>query len=251
VTVLRTLIVEDEGVAASAAAAELTESIGCDATVVADPARALTRLEREEYDLVVVDMLYREHSDDFERRRRDRDVTLTDVRLHLSGLAILQAARKADTAAVLWTNAEPNRRLHMAFARTHLHCRAMCPKESLGQLTAAARAALDSREHITPLLRMYLPPRSAPSMDEAFFYSSTKLAIWRAMALGLHDHKKIGNAAGVKADTVKKSVDEMRRNLVAYDPGCSEDGKPTMELARYASQNWQFFLDHTIREMYP
>ena len=122
------LLVEDEGFSAAMAATELTEAMPCTTTVVADPVEAPVRLDRERFDTAVVDMLYLAHSEEFEKRRRQGLIRLTDARLHLSGLAVLQAARTAGATAVLWTNGEPNRRLHMMFAHEQLGCRAMCPK---------------------------------------------------------------------------------------------------------------------------
>ena len=101
------------------------------------------------------------------------------------------------------------------------------------------------------MLRMHLPPKSSPSLRETFFYSETRRAVWRAMALGLHDHARISKAVGVAAGTVRRGVEDMRAKLVAFDPGCSLEGPPTPELVRYASQNWHFFLDDTVREIYP
>ncbi len=245
------LLVEDEGFSAAMAATELTEAMPCTTTVVADPVEALVRLDRERFDTAVVDMLYLAHSEEFEKRRRQGLIRLTDARLHLSGLAVLQAARTAGATAVLWTNGEPNRRLHMMFAHEQLGCRAMCPKDAVGKLATAVQAAVHGRDSIDPMLRMHLPPKSSPSLRETFFYSETRRAVWRAMALGLHDHARISKAVGVAAGTVRRGVEDMRAKLVAFDPGCSLEGPPTPELVRYASQNWHFFLDDTVREIYP
>ncbi|GLW91712.1 response regulator [Actinokineospora globicatena] len=246
---MRVLLVEDEGVAAQMAVTELRDALPCEVTVVPDPVEALTRLHRERFDIAVVDMLYQAHSVEFERRRRLGSVRLTDLRLHLSGLAVLHAARAANPAVrtVLWTNGESNRRLHMLFAREQLGCRVMCPKDAVGKLAVAVGAAVDEQDHVDPVLRMYFPPANAPTLAETFFTSSTRLAVWRAMALGVHEHAAIGKIVGVTAGTVRRGMDAIRAKLVAFDPGCTEDGPPTAEVVRYASQNWQFFLDDTVR----
>ena len=88
---VRVLLVEDEGMSAAMAVTELTETMSCEVTVVADPIEALVRLGREHFDVTVVDMLYLKHSEEFEKRRRRGEVRLTDARLHLSGLAVLPA----------------------------------------------------------------------------------------------------------------------------------------------------------------
>ncbi|MEU0884072.1 response regulator [Lentzea sp. NPDC005914] len=248
---MRVLVVEDEGMSAAMAVTELTGAAPCEVVVVTDPIEAFVRLSRERFDVAVVDMLYQKHSDEFERRRRLGDVRLTDARLHLSGLAVLRAADEAGTKAVLWTNGEPNRRLHMMFALEELGCRTMCQKDAVGKLAVTVRAAAEGREHIDPVLRMHLPPRSSPSLRDTFLHSETRRASWRAMALGLHDHSRIAKAVGIASGTVRRRVEDMRSRLVAFDPGCSPEGPPTPELVRYASQNWQFFLDDTVREIYP
>lgn len=249
---MRILLVEDEGVAAQMAVTELTEAVPCELTVVSDPVEALVRLRREHFDVAVVDMLYQAHSVEFERRRRRGQVRLTDQRLHLSGLSVLRAAHHASPAVgtVLWTNGEPNRRLHMMFAHEQLGCRVMCPKDAVGKLPSAVRAVVEHREHIDPVLRMYFPPASSPSLADTFFTSSTRLAVWRAMALGVHEHAAIGKIVGVTAGTVRRGMDGIRARLVAFDPGCTLDGPPSAEVIRYAGQNWQFFLDDTVREFH-
>lgn len=247
---MRILVVEDMGIAGAMAHTELAEAMPCEPVVVPDPVAALDRLRRERFDAAVVDMLFQSHSDEFERRRRDGRVRLTDARLHLSGLALLRAARSAGTPAVLWTSGEPNRRLHMTFAHEQFACRGMCPKDK-GKLATAVRAVVAGREYLDPILRMHLPPRSAPTLRETFFSSEPRRAMWRAMALGLHHHARIAQAVGVKSGTVRRSVEEMRTRLVAFNPGCSDEGPPTPELVRYASQNWEFFLDDTVREVFP
>ncbi|MEU6156570.1 response regulator [Actinosynnema sp. NPDC047251] len=249
---MRILIIEDEGMAAQMAVTELGGALPCEVTVVADPVEALVRLHRERFDVAVVDMLYQAHSVEFERRRRRGRVRLTDARLHLSGLAVLRAAHTASpaTRTVLWTNGEPNRRLHMMFAHEQLGCRVMCPKDAVGKLSTAVRAAVRDRELIDPVLGMYFPLPSSPTLGETFFTSSTRLAVWRAMALGVHEHTAIGKIAGVTAGTIRRGMDGLRARLVAFDPGCTLDGPPTAEVVRYASQNWQFFLDDTVREFH-
>ena len=248
---MRILVVEDMGIAADMAHNELTQAMSCESVVVADPVAALDRMRHDHFDAAVIDMLFQAHSDEFERRRRNGEVRLTDARLHLSGLALLQAAGMARTPTVLWTSGEPNRRLHLMFAHEQFRCRGMCPKEVRGTLATAVQAVIAGREHIDPLLRMHLPTRSTPTLRETFFSAESRRAMWRAMALGLHDHARIGRAVGITAGRVRRNVEEMRRKLVAFDPGCSDQGPPTAELVRYASQNWEFFLDDTVRKVYP
>ncbi|MFF5084029.1 hypothetical protein ACFY36_43840 [Actinoplanes sp. NPDC000266] len=247
----RILLVEDEDYTAATAATELSSALTCEIVRIADPVEASARLERENFGAVVADMLYSAHSAQFEERRRRKQVKLTDAQLHLSGLAMLRTARSKEIPAVLWTNGEANRRLHIIFAYEELECRAMCPKDAVGKLASTVMSALQGHTRIDPLLQLYLPPRSAPSLRETFFRSATALAVWRAMALGLHEHSQIAGVVGVEAPTVRKGMAEMRDRLMAFDQGCSPGGRHTPELARYAGLNWQFFLDHTVREMHP
>jgi DNA-binding NarL/FixJ family response regulator len=254
---VRVLVVEDQGVAAEMAAAALADSMRCEVTVAVDPLEALSRMAVESFDAVVVDMLYLALSTEFEVRRRRGDVRLTDSRLHVSGLAVLhdvlQGVRRpaTDTKAILWSSGEPNRRLHMTFAYEVLGCRVMCSKQAVGNLPQAVHAALADKEYIDPVLNMYFPPPFSKPLRKTILASSSKLAIWRAMALGLHQHKAIAKTANVDAATVRKGMDDMRSKLLEFDPGCAADGSPSAELIRYASQNWEFFLDDTVREMFP
>lgn len=156
------LLVEDEGMSAAMAVTELSEAMPCETTAVTDPVEAIVRLKRERFDVAVVDMLYQTHSEEFEKRRRQGLVRLTDARLHLSGLAVLQAASAAGTTAVLWTNGEPNRRLHMMFAHEQFGCRTMCPKDAVGKLLDYVRATHQLR-HATRSTTAYRgdPTRTA------------------------------------------------------------------------------------------
>lgn len=250
---VRVLVVEDQGVAAEMAVAELTDTMKCDVTVAADPLEALSRLAVEPFSAVVVDMLYLPLSTEFEARRRMGLVRLTDPRLHVSGLAVLHAVRRLglDTRTILWSSGEPNRRLHMMFAYEVLDCRVMCSKHAVANLPQALRAALGGKEYIDPMLRMYFPPPFSKPLHKTILASSKKLAIWRAMALGQHQHKAIAKTANVESSTVRKGMDEMRSRLLQFDPGCVAEGSPSAELIRYASQNWEFFLDDTVREIFP
>jgi DNA-binding NarL/FixJ family response regulator len=253
VTGVRVLVVEDQGVAADMAVAELAKTMSCDVVIAAGPMEAIARLSAGAVDVAVIDMLFLSHSNEFESRRRRGQVRLTDAWLHLSGLAVLRAVQRLGlaTRTVLWSSGEPNRRLHMMFAYEALNCRVMCSKHAVANLPHAVRSALDGREYIDPVLDMHLRPAFSKSLRETILTSRTRLAVWRAMALGQHQHKAIAKLANVEPGTVRKGMDEMRSALLEFDPGCVADGSPSAELIRYASQNWEFFLDDTVREMYP
>lgn len=249
---MRILLVEDEGMAARTAVAELNDAMPCEVVVATDPIEGLARLGHDRFDVAIVDMLYLRHSVEFEQRRRLGLVRLTDARLYLSGLAVLHAANstRPATKTVLWTNGEPNRRLHIVFAHEQLGCRVMCLKDTVGKLPDAVRAAAEGRELVDPLLRMHFPPATARTLENTFFTADTKSAVWRALALGVHELSAIAEIVGVSARTIRSGMDELRARLVAFDPGCAPDGPPKAEMIRYAGQNWQFFLDDTVREFY-
>ena len=250
---MRVLVVEDQGMAANIAVRELEKTDSCKVDVARDPLEAIARLSRDEYDVAVVDMLFREHAHDFEQRRRRGRVHLSDARLLLSGLAVLHAIKSRDfrTRPVLWTSGEPNRRLHLTFASEELRCRALCSKESVTDLHRAVQAAARGVAYIDPLLHLHLSSPLSRPLRETLLGSSTKLNVWRAMALGLHQHKDIAKVVGIESSTVRNGMEDMRNKLLELDPTSSIEGSPSSELIRYASQNWEFFLDDTVRVMFP
>ncbi|WIV57976.1 response regulator [Amycolatopsis nalaikhensis] len=250
---VRILIVEDLGVAADMAAQTLKQAGPYTVETAHAPGQAIEILAAGRFDVVVADMLFRPDSDEFETRRRRGLVTLDDDRLHLSGLAVLDAVsqRGVRTRPVLWSSGEANRRLHMIFAHEVLGCRVLCSKEAIADLPHAVASAISGQDYIHPVLEMYLTPGFAKPLRETLLASSSRLLVWRAMALGQHQHKMIAKTAGVQPNTIKKRMDEMRKVLLEFDPGCVADGSPSAELIRYASQNWEFFLDETVRARFP
>lgn len=250
---VRVLIVEDLGVAADMAAHALRQAGPYTVEIAHAPREAIEMLDTGKFDVVVADMLFRSDSDEFETRRRQGSVTLDDERLHLSGLAVLDAVTRPGvlTRPVLWSSGEANRRLHMIFAHEILGCRVLCSKEAITDLPHAVAAATAGQDYVHPVLEMYLTPSFAKSLRDTILSSPSRLLIWRAMALGQHQHKVIAKTAGVQPNTVKKRMDEMRKVLLEFDPGCVADGSPSAELIRYASQNWEFFLDETVRARFP
>jgi DNA-binding NarL/FixJ family response regulator len=250
---LHILIVEDQGVTAEMATNALRTINSAVIDVAPGPLAAIEKMKTTPYDVAIVDMLFRTESDDFETRRRLGDIGMNGGQLHLSGLAVLHAITNLDlpTRPVIWSSGEANRRLHMIFAYEVLGCRVLCAKEAVRDLPHAVAAALEGREYVHPVLKMYLTPDFARPLKETLLASSARLRIWRAMASGQHQHKAIAKNAGVKPSTIRKSMDDLRAKLLQFDPGYPANGSPSAEIIRYAGQNWEFFLDDTVRRMYP
>ncbi|KAA2247309.1 response regulator transcription factor [Solihabitans fulvus] len=250
---LRILIVEDEGVSVEAAINALRTAASAAIDVVSGPFEAIEKMKAESYDVALVDMLFRTESDEFETRRRLGRIGLDGGQLHQSGLAVLHAIAKLGlpTRPVIWSGGAPNRRIHMIFAHEVMGCRVMCAKEASGDLPRAVAAALQGSEYMHPVLGMYLTPDYARPLKETLLASPARLRIWRAMASGQHQHKAIAKSAGVKPSTIRKSMDDLRSKLLEFDPGYPANGSPSTELIRYVAQNWEFFLDDTVRAMFP
>lgn len=61
---------------------------------------------------------------------------------------------------------------------------------------------------------------------------------------------EIAKITGYSSQTVGNLIPEMLKDLLAFDPGIVEPGKPLGEIVRYASRNWEFFLDEAVRRHY-
>lgn len=251
---MRVLVVEDQEAAARTAADELRQTLGCEVVVARDPLTGIACLRSEPFDVVIVDLLFRACTESFERRRRSKQVRLTDSELHLSGLAVLHAVRllRDGPRPVVWTSGEPNRHLHLLFAYEELQARAFCSKEELGRLDVAVRQALAGEEYVDPRLAYYLPAGGhGRLLRETILSQPKKLGIWRTIALGQHRHWVIARTLGMNAKAVRVSMGEMRRRLLELDPGLDVSNNPSTEVVRYASQNWEFLLDDTVRRLFP
>jgi DNA-binding NarL/FixJ family response regulator len=247
---VRVLVVEDQGPSVKAAVDALTAEVGCDVVTAHDPRTGLELLVAEHFDVVVVDVLFRSVTEEFERRRRHGLVRLDDPVLHLSGLAVVHGAPDR-TRVLLWTSGDPNRHLHLLFAYEELGVRAFCSKEDLGELMVAVRHAHDGQTHVDPRLSYYVPNHHGRRLRETILSQPRKLALWRATALGQHQHSVLAKLTGMSAKAVRTSMGEMRARLLELDPGMSGDNAPTSDVVRFAGQNWEFFLDETVRSMFP
>ncbi|MDQ3576287.1 MAG: hypothetical protein M3443_01495 [Actinomycetota bacterium] len=250
---MQVLIVEGQEPLTKVAVDELREALRCEVVIARDPLEGIARLSEGNYDVVIVEMLFRASTEEFDRRRGLNAVRLQDPTLHLSGLAVLHAIHSHPNGPrpVFWTSGEPNRHLHMLFAYEELGTRVFCSKEALGQLVEAVRHAQASAEYIDPQLRSYIPKAHGRKLRETILSQHTKLSIWRSLALGQYQHTVIARLLGVRATTVRASISEMRSQLLQLDPGRVADNSPTSELIGYATANWEFFLDDTVRQMFP
>lgn len=247
---MRVLLVEDQGPSAQAAAGALVSELGCEVDVVHDPARGVAQLADREYDVVVVDVLFRSVTEEFDRRRLQRVVRLDDEVLHLSGLAVIDAARQCAVSPVVWSSGEPNRHLHLLFAQEELWAKVFCAKVELDALVTATKAAAEGEEYIDPDLSYYVPNVHGRPLRETILSQPRKLALWRATALGEHQHGALAKMTGMSAKAVRTSMGEMRARLAELDPGVGTDNAPSSDVVRFAGRNWEFFLDDTVRRYF-
>ncbi|MFC0105478.1 hypothetical protein [Kibdelosporangium aridum] len=222
---------EDQGVTAEMATNAL-RTIDTAVIDVAPGPAAIEKMRNQPYDVAIVDMLFRRESDDFENRRRPGHVGLNSEQLHLSGLAVLHpiTAHDLPTRPVVWSSGEANRRLHMIFAYEVLGCRVLCSKEAVGDLPLAVAAALERREYVRPVLKMYLTPGFARPLEETLLASSARLRIWRAMASEQHQHKAIAKSAGWRPA-------QSARAWTTCAPSCSSSIRATRPTGRPARRS--------------
>lgn len=247
------LIVEDMLPMAEWAFNELRRDSTHDVHVTTDPREGIRLLSKHAYDAMIVDMLFQAHTKEFKQRLRSGQVTLSDPELHLSGLALVHAARKQPRGPkpVLWTTGDDNRHLHLRFAYEELGVRAFCSKINKGHLARAIDHACAGKEFIDPPLAMYISDTDGPQIRDALLDDMTKLKIWRLHALGEHQQRKIANEVGLSESATRSAIGSMRRKLMKLDQGLDDRNKPAGEIIRYSGQNWEFFLDDTVNRMYP
>jgi DNA-binding NarL/FixJ family response regulator len=251
------LLVEDEDQVAGLTQRELAREYGHEVTLAGDPETAARRLGEQTFDVVVVDILFHQLLQDFERRRLARQVTPGSERLLSSGLAVIQLVRKTQPSSkvAIWTTGDMGRRLHLVFAREELDTRVFCSKRSgagrLDTLNRAIVAAESGRPYIDNILGVYMPARGAATLRQTLLAKPVHRAIWRALSLGEHTNESIAALIGFAPKTVRSASGNMMGELLAFDPGRLPNRKPQPELIQYASANQAFFLDDTVRELYP
>jgi hypothetical protein len=115
----------------------------------------------------------------------------------------------------------------------------------------ALKAAADGRTYIDPVLNSYLPADGAPAISATILHDQSKRSIWRALALGARTRGQISAITGYSSRTVGNLIPAMFDDLAALDTGLGRGDAPMAEVVSYASRNWEFFLDDTLRTMYP
>ena len=251
------LLIEDHSQLAGPTARELTHEYGHHVTWTRHPLEARHQMTRQPYDVAIVDLLYEELSQDFDRRRLSRHVCLTNDELLITGLTAVHdfTRLQPNGGIVLWTSGESNRRLHLLFAYEDFGIRAYCSKSAgTGKadiLNATALAAAAGHTKIDPVLNSYLPGPHDPTISATLLRDESKRAIWRALALGLHSRTEIAAVTGYSERTIGNSIPRMLDDLTELDPGLRPSRSPLSELVSYASRNWEFFLDQAVTARYP
>jgi DNA-binding NarL/FixJ family response regulator len=254
---MRVLLIEDHVPLAGLVSRELQQEYGCEVTCAADPLEARTAYRDTSFDLAIVDLLYEHLNRDFDARRAAGTASLTSKSLVISGLASVYelTVPQARTAVVIWTSGEASRRLHLLFAYEDLAVRVFCSKSAgtgkLDVLMAALRAAADHRGYVDPVLNSYLPADGDPTVSATILKDPAKRAVWRALALGARTRGQVSEITGYSARTVGNLIPAMFDDLSMLDHGLRHSGSPMNDIISYASRNWEFFLDDTVRSLYP
>jgi DNA-binding NarL/FixJ family response regulator len=254
---MRVLLIEDHVQLAGLVGRELQQEFGCSVTHARDPVEARALYRAGAFDLAVIDLLYEHLNRDFEARRAAGEASLTQPGLLVTGLAAVHqlTVPRRDVGVVIWTAGEANRRLHLLFAYEDLAVRVFCSKSSgtgrVDTLMDALKAAADGRTYIDPVLNSYLPADGAPAISATILHDQSKRSIWRALALGARTRGQISAITGYSTRTVGNLIPAMFDDLAALDTGLGRGDAPMAEVVSYASRNWEFFLDDTVRTMYP
>jgi len=254
---MRILLIEDHVQLAGLVGRELQQEFGCTVTHKRDPVEAKDAYRAGEFDLAIVDLLYEHLNRDFEARRAAGKISLTSASLLVTGLAAVHhlMVPRQDIGVVIWTAGEANRRLHLLFAYEDLAVRVFCSKSSgtgrVDTLMEALKAAADGRTYIDPVLNSYLPADGVPTISDTILRDQSKRSIWRALALGARTRGQISEITGYSTRTVGNLIPAMSDDLATLDSGLGRRDAPMAEIVSYASRNWEFFLDDTLRTMYP
>jgi DNA-binding NarL/FixJ family response regulator len=253
---MRVLLIEDHAPLAGLVGRELQRECGWEVTYARDP-REVSAHDRASFDLAIIDLLYEHLTRDFDSRRLAGAVTLTGKELLLSGLAAVRdlAADPAGTRFVIWTSGEASRRLHLLFAYEEFAARVFCSKSAgtgtLDTLIEALRAAADKRGYVDPVLNSYLPADGARTISSTILHDPARRSVWRALALGARTRGQVSDITGYSSRHVGNLIPEMFNDLSAFDAGLRTSSSPMNEVISYASRNWEFFLDDTVRQVYP
>jgi len=254
---MRVLVIEDSTQLAGLVGRELEQELGCEVSCARDPVEALAGHRDHEFDLAIVDLLYEHLNRDFEARRIAGTISLTSASLLVTGLAAVHrlTVPRRDAGVVIWTSGEANRRLHLLFAYEDLAARVFCSKSSgtgrADTLMEALKAAADGRSYVDPVLNSYLPAEGQPAIRDTILREASKRAVWRALAIGARTRGQISEITGYSSRHVGNLIPAMFDDLARLDAGLAPSEAPMADVISYASRNWEFFLDDTVRAMYP
>jgi DNA-binding NarL/FixJ family response regulator len=162
---------------------------------------------------------------------------------------------------VVWTTGESARSLHIRHAYSELKIRSFCSKgphrrssaqSGMKLLVAAIEAAQLSKPFADIRITPFLPRPSAASAAEGLFGKAAWRGIWRALALGMSDYKEIAEYLGYSHQSVKNSVHPMILGVQSFAPGfLSRSGDRRSDLVRYATENFEYFLDDSVLRRFP
>jgi CheY-like chemotaxis protein len=255
---MRVLLIEDEAQLLGTVGRELAGQYGHQVSCAASPAEARERYSDLPFDVALVDLLFTDIVHRFDAARAAGTVSLTASTLLITGLTAVQDLRapERDIPVVLWTGGEANRRLHLLFAYEELAVRVFCSKSSgtgtLQPLHDAILAAVEHRDYVDPVLNSFLPADGAPRLRDTILKGEIKRAIWRAFALGAPSRNQVQDLTGYSSRTIGNDMREMLNDLIALDPGIRNLGRaPMHQVSTFAQNNWQFFLDNAVRDLYP
>jgi len=262
---MRVLLVDDDVAYAPLIAQELRAVNKFDVVLAPDPYRARLLLQREEFDVVVVDIRYGPLSTAYERRRTGSQVSLlVDSEFLISGLTTLYDAasigRRPGSNAratarrpgrVVWTIGEGSRGLQMPFAQQELGVSVFCSKQSR-RLSTAIGEAEAGRPYIDLPIASYLPKTEWAPIRE-LFEEPVWPSIWPALALRNGTASHIAAMTGERPSIVRNHIGRMRDKLVnEINPNIGNGGRSAMPIVRaYAESNWEFFLDDLVMRFHP
>lgn len=234
---------------------KLSDSFGYRVTLARDPIEAAACMSRDQFDVVVVDVLYRALSESYNKKRESARTSLTELEpYNLSGLAVLLEASAQSTppALAIWTSGDANRALHMVLAHQEFGVRVFCSKESrFENLRRAIESAASHVEFVDVTLRPFLPRQGLPPIQDVLFREIKWRAIWRALAAGSQAHLTTAKMTNYDQQTIRKSMSPMAHQVAILNPRLNPDKQPFNILSSYATYHWEFFLDQAVLRMYP
>jgi len=254
---LNILLVEDSDQLAGSISRELKREYGHTVTWLRDPTLMESTPGNQRFDVAIIDLLYEHLNREFDAKRLAGRVRVRGDRLLISGLTAIRILREERLAAgiVVWTSGEANRRLHLLYSYEDLAIRTYCSKSpGTGRadiLEQAVRMAHNHSHYVDPVLNPYLPAGRGRRASDILLQDECKRAIWRAIALGADTRIEIQRLAGYAARTIGNRIPEMYRDLQEFEAGFVSARSPLLEVVRFATGNWQFFLDDAVRVMYP